>query len=147
MGSKRKHGTAWSVKVPRDGVEEIHSPRGDGPEGNRVGSDATVDGGARRSRQLPCHLPDRVWIDAGEARHNLWRERRHNLASAIEPVCQVGESVESDQSFFEQNLGDGQQESGIGAGPDRNPPVCHCRRLRATRINYHHLATASPDVL
>jgi hypothetical protein len=103
------------------------------------GTDAPVHGGALRRGECRGQLADRLRWDTAPFRHGLRRERRDQLADALDPGDMVREPAQPDPADHEQLVHHAEQQIHVGTRPDRHVPVGRPRGPAASRIDDHEL--------
>ena len=144
-GGRREHRAARPVEVARERVEDVDEPARGGAEALRRRADPPVDHGAVGGGEVAGEPADGVGVDAAALRGVLRGAAERELAHRVDPG-DVGRGVaEVDEVLGDEHVDHGQQQEGVGPGPDGDVLVGLLRGPRAARVDDDDPPAAGPD--
>ena len=147
VGGVGEHGPAGAVQVPGEDIEDVDHPGRHRPELGGVGADPAVNGGRVGAGELSCQPPDPIRVDAGRLGDLLRGEGLHGRRQLVDAGDMALQVTRIDQTLLEEDIGQGEEEQGIGAGADEDVLVGGLGSPGPSRIHHDHLAAALPDRL
>ena len=144
-GRLREHRSARPIEVAGQHVEELDQPARERAESLRARADASVDGGARRGRELARQAADRRGGQGGRRRHALGRERPHGKDRVLEASHVLGEATRPDEVLLDQRGRHAEQQEHVGTWPQELVFVGEFRRLGAAGIDDDKAAATAPE--
>ena len=142
-----EQGAALGVDPAEQHVHDLDQPAGQGAELLVAEADAAVDHGPLGGGELTGEAADAVGVDAAPLRHRLGRVAGgggEHLVDAPHPALEV---AEGDQPLLVEDLHDGQQQGGVGAGPHRHPLVGPVGGAGAAGVDHDRAAAPLADAV